>query len=109
MYIAHKREDGQLQLLEEHLKQVAILAKSFAEGFGAGDYAYVLGLAHDIGKYSAAFQEYLLKDGMGGDHSTAGAKDKCFQRHCVRQDTIRASPTEEGRVIHRGCQLGKAV
>lgn len=75
MYIAHKREDGQWQLLEEHLKQVAILAKSFAEGFGAGDYAYVLGLAHDIGKYSAAFQEYLLKDGMGGDHSTAGAKE----------------------------------
>ena len=55
MCIAHIRRRRTVATFEEHLKRVAILAKSFAEGFGAGDYAYVLGLAHDIGKYSAAF------------------------------------------------------
>ena len=75
MIVAHKSGDGRLQPLEEHLRNVAEYAKRFSEVFEAGEYAYVLGLAHDIGKYSAEFQEYLLHEGTGGDHSTAGAKE----------------------------------
>lgn len=75
MIVAHKSADGRLQPLEEHLRNVAEYAKRFSEVFEAGEYAYVLGLAHDIGKYSAEFQEYLLHEGTGGDHSTAGAKE----------------------------------
>ncbi|MBO1224126.1 MAG: HD domain-containing protein [Candidatus Scalindua sediminis] len=37
-------------LLDEHLKNTAELAKSFADVFGSGEWAYLAGLWHDIGK-----------------------------------------------------------
>lgn len=70
--------------LEDHLKKVAELARTFAEDFGAGDWGYLAGLWHDLGKYSKEFQDYLRKkndinahiEGTHGriDHSTAGAQ-----------------------------------
>lgn len=39
-------------LLEEHLLNVAELAKKFGDEFGSGDWAYLAGLWHDLGKYS---------------------------------------------------------
>ena len=39
-------------MLEEHLRSVAKLAKSFADEFGSGEWAYLAGLWHDLGKYS---------------------------------------------------------
>lgn len=75
MFVAHKSEDGRLQSIQEHLVNVAEMARKFAKDFGAGDEAYTLGLAHDLGKYSAAFQEYLLGNGHSSDHSTAGAQE----------------------------------
>ncbi len=67
------------QELEEHLKNVAKLAKSFSENFEAQDWGYLAGLWHDIGKYSNRFQEKLKRAEMGEadirvDHSTYGAK-----------------------------------
>jgi CRISPR-associated endonuclease/helicase Cas3 len=38
--------------LEKHLKGTAELAKSFADEFGCGDWVYLAGLWHDLGKYS---------------------------------------------------------
>jgi hypothetical protein len=38
------------QPLEEHLKNVAELARRFAEDFGAGDWGYLAGLWHDMGR-----------------------------------------------------------
>lgn len=72
------------QPLEEHLRNVAELARSFAEEFGAGDWGYLAGIWHDLGKYSQDFQRYLTltcdadahieaKPGRI-DHSTAGAQ-----------------------------------
>jgi CRISPR-associated endonuclease/helicase Cas3 len=46
--------------LEDHLKVVAEMARTFAEDFGAGDWAYLTGLWHDLGKYSKEFQARLL-------------------------------------------------
>jgi CRISPR-associated endonuclease/helicase Cas3 len=40
------------QPLEEHLKNVAEMARSFATAFGAGEWGYLAGLWHDVGKYS---------------------------------------------------------
>jgi len=40
------------QSLEEHLKNVAEKAHTFADPFGAGDWGYLAGLWHDAGKYS---------------------------------------------------------
>jgi CRISPR-associated endonuclease/helicase Cas3 len=48
-YYAHSL-DGRLvdewHLLEEHLKGTAELAKSFADAFGCGEWAYLAGLWH---------------------------------------------------------------
>lgn len=69
--------------LEEHLKGTAELAKSFANEFGCGEWGYLAGLWHDVGKYSEDFQQMLhasagseahieTKPGRV-DHSTSGA------------------------------------
>lgn len=76
MYLAHRTEEGREQPLLDHLKGTAKLASAFAAAFGEEKLAYVLGMAHDIGKYSDAFQRYLRANGQGSrvDHATAGAK-----------------------------------
>ena len=52
-YYAHTLEGkspSEWQPLEEHLKNVARMAQSFAEAFGAGDWGYLAGLWHDLGR-----------------------------------------------------------
>jgi len=86
-YYAHSLEgksQSEWQLLEEHLRNVARMAQSFAEAFGAEDWGYLAGLWHDLGKYSKDFQRYLdTAEGIDAhietkigrvDHSTAGAQ-----------------------------------
>jgi len=49
-YYAHSKEgtsSSAWQPLEEHLKNVAEMARGFAEAFGAGDWGYLAGLWHD--------------------------------------------------------------
>ena len=74
-YLAHKSEDGREQFLIDHLLGTANLSSNFAAVFGLSDLAYYIGLYHDIGKYSAGFQNRILNDGPKVDHSTAGAKE----------------------------------
>ena len=76
VYIAHISEDGRnSQLLEDHLLNVAQLAKKFGASIGVPDMAYGCGLAHDFGKYSDKFQKYIRGEFQGKvDHSTAGAQ-----------------------------------
>jgi len=86
-YYAHSKENQpsiNWQLLEDHLNNVAKMARSFAEAFGAGDWGYLAGLWHDVGKYSDEFQQKLsIQEGSDAhietkpgrvDHSTAGAQ-----------------------------------
>ena len=75
MFYAHRREDGELQPLLEHLQETARRSGKFGEPFGAEKLAYLTGLAHDLGKYSQEFQKRLLKNGPVIDHSTAGARE----------------------------------
>ncbi|MCF8020289.1 MAG: CRISPR-associated helicase Cas3' [Vallitaleaceae bacterium] len=72
-YIAHKREDDSQQLLLQHLLSTANYASSFAKSFNNEEYAYMIGLLHDLGKYSKTFQNRILNNGNKCDHSTAGA------------------------------------
>ena len=59
-YIAHRREcDGEEQSVEIHLRGVAKLSSDFAEKIGLPLHGEVLGLLHDLGKYSSAFQNYI--------------------------------------------------
>ncbi|NLC67549.1 MAG: CRISPR-associated helicase Cas3' [Clostridiaceae bacterium] len=75
MYIAHKRDDGEIHPLISHLKSTAIIAEEFAKPFKAEKYAYACGLLHDIGKYSYEFQNRIKNNGKHCDHSTAGARE----------------------------------
>ena len=92
-FIAHKREsDGKEQTVQEHLLGVAHFARENASKIGLADLGELLGLLHDLGKYSSEFQNYIksatglfnqdedeeyvnakhLKGKI--DHSTAGAQ-----------------------------------
>lgn len=85
-YYAHirKEEDQWLtQSVEDHCLGVANLATLMAKPFHAESWAYLCGLWHDIGKYSAAFQDHILsasgmrpdvKDPGRIDHSSAGGQ-----------------------------------
>ena len=76
-YYAHtgNRSDGtDWQPLKEHLTSVAQLAQTRAKAFGAADWAHLVGLLHDLGKYSQAFQQRLHGNNERADHATAGPK-----------------------------------
>lgn len=72
-FLAHISATGQTQTVLSHLQGTAYLAKAFARTFGGETQAELAGLAHDIGKYSEAFQKRLKGDPIQVDHSTAGA------------------------------------
>ena len=72
-FAAHVRENTEVQSVKNHLEGTAQLAKLFGDAFDNGDYAYVCGMVHDIGKYSNEFQKRIWENGPKIDHSTAGA------------------------------------
>jgi len=90
-FIAHVRHDG-VQPLARHLEGVGHLSGKFAAKFQLSAYGELIGLVHDLGKYSAAFQAYIKSatgllnqdedeefvdaDELRGtiDHSTSGAQ-----------------------------------
>lgn len=90
--IAHVRPDAEVQLLKTHLESVGHLAALFAAKFGLAKHGELIGLLHDLGKYSDEFQAYIKSaTGMYNqdededfvdaselkgkvDHSTSGAQ-----------------------------------
>ncbi|MFZ5909627.1 MAG: CRISPR-associated helicase Cas3' [Chloroflexota bacterium] len=76
-FFAHRREGEDRedwQPLIEHLRNTAEMAREFGADANVADLAYIAGLIHDLGKYSAGFQK-RLEGGPRVDHSTAGAKE----------------------------------
>lgn len=77
--IARKFGDKE-ELVKDHLKEVADSTKTLASKLGLSHCGYVMGLVHDLGKYSSNFQEYISapeaskKDFPIVDHSTYGAQ-----------------------------------
>ena len=68
------------QTLEAHLAAVAERAAAFAQPFGSGEWARLLGEIHDLGKARSSFQSYLRHanglndpDYDASDHSHSGA------------------------------------
>lgn len=96
VYLAHIRQadskqEKTIQTIEEHLFQVSRLASQYAGKINMAAAGELLGLLHDLGKYSKSFQsyigsasgiidqdaeEYVDAAGLKGkiDHSTAGAQ-----------------------------------
>ena len=93
IFVAHYRpSDNTWQALADHLLGVGALAAQFSSKLGLQEMGELLGLLHDLGKYSQSFQTYL-KSAIGAlnqdededwvdaknltgkvDHSTAGAQ-----------------------------------
>ena len=92
-YLAHLTEDGRTQTILEHLKGTASLCSAFAAAFDAEAQGQLAGMAHDIGKYSAAFQR-RLHGGPKVDHASAGAFE------CLKARQLPAAFVISGH--HRG-------
>jgi CRISPR-associated endonuclease/helicase Cas3 len=72
-------ESGRRHELADHLRSTAELARQFAAAFGAGELAYALGLLHDAGKATCAWQDGLLRaearpGPVGIPHKGCGAR-----------------------------------
>lgn len=91
-FVAHVRKNGKPQTLREHLLGVADKSSVYGAKIGLADHCELMGIVHDLGKYSTEFQNYL-KSAVGLlnqdededyvdanrlkgriDHSTAGAQ-----------------------------------
>lgn len=87
----HRKSDGATQSVAQHLLAVATRTRDLASKIGLADQGELIGLLHDLGKYSTEFQVYLKSavgllnqddeefvdaSGLKGkiDHSTAGAQ-----------------------------------
>jgi len=74
--LAHSaNQEGKTQSLIDHLKNVAKIAKEFADKFGAGELAYMAGLWHDLGKATPEFQSVLSGNSTAKppEHKSVGA------------------------------------
>lgn len=45
MYVSHVAEDGRIEEVADHLREVAEMAAEFARPFGAESWAYAAGMA----------------------------------------------------------------
>lgn len=89
-YLAHvSKSDGRQEQVMEHLLEVSKLTQQFASKLDLSLSGALIGLVHDLGKYSNAFQQYIrAATGLLGceekktaesrkgkvDHATAGAQ-----------------------------------
>src|SRR5690242_15611646 len=97
-YVAHLGPSGNDQLLCHHLHQVSKTCMRLSGKVGLARAGELIGLMHDIGKYSDAFQQYLRSSANDAqmemeptlfvkgkiDHSTAGAQ--LIWKHLVQQN-----------------------
>ena len=95
-FFAHTAEDDQgnrlpdeekWQPLSEHLRNVADLAKKFATPPGLATEAELVGLLHDLGKYTERFQARLRNPTIHGiNHWAAGELVKSRRERSRRAD-----------------------
>lgn len=74
-HTAQEGDDREWQRLDEHLNNTADCAEEFSSDFGAGTWGRALGILHDAGKATEAFQRRLHGSSETVDHSTFGAKE----------------------------------
>ena len=61
MYIARFYKN-KLQSVKEHLSNVSTISKKYGKEIGMGNFLYLCGYLHDIGKYSDDFQKYIKQE-----------------------------------------------
>ncbi len=86
---SNKFDKSKWQLIKEHLENTAKIANDLGKDAGLSEFAYIVGILHDIGKYSNNFQRKISGSNIKVDHSTAGAKEvkKLFSKSS-RQEII---------------------
>ena len=129
VFVAHFREKEPCsQSVEAHLLETAALAKKYAAVIDLAEFGELLGLLHDMGKYSYAFQQYIKSSSglydqdcdddssshqtgktkqnisMKGkiDHSTAGAQFVWQKLGCDKKDWIKLVAAEIIAVVLAG-------
>jgi len=60
-FLAHIDESGSGQILRHHLLSVSELSRKHAAKIGLSGAGALIGLLHDLGKYSDEFQNYLRR------------------------------------------------
>lgn len=105
-YPAHIRrnvETGKYdtQLVQEHCRNVAKSAEAKLKNVGLGKTAYLAGLLHDMGKFTNAFREYIIKATNGEEvkrgsvnHSFAGVRYVLNRYHQKETDGYRKIAAE---------------
>lgn len=77
LLLARSSESGdappRFQSLADHLNGVAALAREFALRFDSGDWGFLAGLWHDLGKCDPEFQRRLRGERIAVEHSGLGA------------------------------------
>lgn len=75
-FIAHVRQsDGAEQSLYDHLTGTAQIARQLADKFGLPMCGELIGLVHDLGKYSQAFQTYIRDSVKADNYKSLGLDD----------------------------------
>lgn len=72
IYAHSANKENKRQPLDRHCTNVALKASEFAKSFDSEAWAYNIGLLHDLGKASTAFQNYL-KSASNEDSDEDGA------------------------------------
>lgn len=76
LYAHSANAHGERQLLVDHLRSVAEVARDLASPFGGGNLAFLAGLWHDVGKADPKWQERLIECEKG-KHKRVGIDHKC--------------------------------
>lgn len=102
LVIAHVKQDElgiwlEPHLLFDHLESVAKLTKEFSEHFSSSSWGYVAALAHDLGKSTVAWQQYIRnKSGYEQESDTAQRIDHSSPSARIVEDRF---PGPTGRIL----------
>lgn len=94
------------QTLMNHINGVKKKASLFADDFASGAWGALLGDWHDLGKFTEAFQHYMLEDGPRVEQASPGG------RHATDQfdDPLRKLALQFAITCHHtGLQNGETL
>lgn len=112
LYAHSANGQGERQLLVDHLRNVAKIARDLADPFGGGDIAFLAGLWHDVGKADPKWQERLIECEKG-DQGRRGLNPPCPDRTGHNLSVVEelrgrgcSLPSERARTETRANQIG---
>ena len=102
-FLAHVKPTGESQLLSDHLLGVSAITSQLAAKIGMARAGELIGLAHDLGKYSTAFQGYIhnvvgnASMNMEPDFSLKGTVDHSSSGAQIIADLLPGAGGEDGK------------